>query len=87
MTLAHKIMMCLNMWNPDASLHPYSDSLLTHWYRQQMEMIEYGIRNGPGNVPLSHEFLSWDEFRQHFSLPNSDYLNIPTCIQAPSMES
>lgn len=92
MTLAAKISMCLALWNPSGDLHRESAGLLSYWYNQEMFFIEQAIKAGDKaegmklHLRPGKPFLSWAEFKQYFSLPNSDYIPIPDCIQASSEE-
>ncbi len=83
MTLAAKISMCLALWNPDVTMHPASLDLLSYWYNQEMAFIGQAIDEKEFSAEV---FLSWEEFQQLFSLPNSAYIPIPVCIQSPSEE-
>jgi hypothetical protein len=83
MTLAAKIAMCIQLWAPDG-LHSSSADLLSRWYNQEMEIV---ARLAEGEEPpliLSKPFIAFKEIAPLLSLPNSDYLNIPSCIQSRS---
>lgn len=84
MTLAAKISMCLALWLPPEGLHVESQDLLSYWYNQQTELVRQAI---DGEELHMKGYLPWDEFVYMFSLPNSDYLRIPECIQSQTEES
>lgn len=88
MTLLQKINMCLALWNPDVGMHSASEALLSRWYNQQMEIVEQAVgMTDDFTYVISRPYLSYQQFRELFSLPNSDYRHIPVCIQQDSMES
>ncbi len=87
MTLVAKISMCLALWNPDVSMHSASEGLLSHWYNQTMAIVEYNITGETPEWMLRHQYLSFEEFQQYFSLPNSEYRFVPVCIQQASEEA
>lgn len=87
MTLAAKIQMCLMLWMPPEGLHHESGDLLSYWYNQKMEIVEQAILGRKPPWTVNGPVLTWEAFVYGFSLPNSDYLPIPDCIWAESLES
>lgn len=95
MTLSAKIMMCLNLWLPPEGMHIASGELLSYYYNQEMALARIqddDTRHLGVDWLRKHKFkaknkLYWSEFKQLFSLPNSDFIRIPVCIQSPSEEA
>jgi hypothetical protein len=88
-TLASKIFMCLNMWLPPEGMHVASGELLSYMYNQEIavEQFKRGKAEKAAMWLRAHPYhLSLPEFKQLFSLPNSDYRFIPDCINAETSE-
>lgn len=89
MTLSAKIMMCLNLWLPPEGLHIASGELLSYYYNQEVAIQQFAKGEASKAAPWlrAHPYhLEWSEFNQLFSLPNSDYIRIPECIQTETSE-
>jgi hypothetical protein len=84
MTLAAKIAMCISLWSPDG-LHSSTGDLLSRWYNQEAEIMTRLVQGEEIPLTLSKPFIPFEEIVPLISLPNSDYLNIPSCIQSESV--